>query len=947
MNLFRSAAGLLIVLTTAQAARADVACVVPMHDIETGKVFTTLTLPGGGLLIGAEKGLFRFDPATRKLVQTGEFETGSVFTTVAFPDGGALIGAKTGWFRFDPATGKLLPAGDFETGKVLTTLALPDGGALIGAQKGWFRFDPATGKLVRAGDVPTGQVVTTLALPDGGVLIGARNGLFRFDPATGKLVRAGDVATGEVYTALTLSNGGTLIGAIMGLFRFDPATEKLVQTGDVEMGIVPTILALPGGGVLIGAEKGLFRFDPATGKLVRAGELETGPVTTTLALPGDGALIGAKTGWFRFDPATGKLLPAGDVETGSVFIALALPGGGALIGAQKGLFMAPAEALAKATVSPITDLRRLVQGPAGTEIRLSFEHPCAPVSGKLGLELGATIHGTMRAPVPVSLPYDARPQPTKSVLAAPIVFNQPGTWTLQLRQGTTPIGAAQEFPIAPPTPASLWDRIVAIWPYVLGAATVLYVLAFTVLLGLTRRHEWAFRIITDSVWAELLKWPFFAVRHVPAVQRWVLEPWFQAVRRTTRADVPYLDPPVSANAGAPLAGAALLGRLAEQPRLWLQGRSGMGKSSVFAAWERDYFAAGDLPSLRTAARRHGFILIMLPVRHFAALTPPDANKPQSWVLEAVRLRLEQFGFTIRDLGLIEAMLKAGHIALALDGTNEADRDGALTAFARTYPMVRLLVTSQTVGGEVWEVWRLPPDVNALRDELLTLWLGADKGATLARRIVAEGLSDTIVSGYDLRLVADLAGDDPANAALPGDRIALYRTMLARAKGPDGEALRLEGLKELAWTMVTQRRREITAQDGVVLGVGTLPALAKEGVRIVRQVGAVHEFRHDQMRAFLAALWLVEETSNLPALETAMSDAKAFALNRRDQEELWRFLAPLLVSDADLKALWLFANEKPEERAILLDALQNEADDRNVTLVRAARRRKPRAAAADA
>ena len=39
----------------------------------------------------------------------------------------------------------------------------------------------------------------------------------------------------------------------------------------------------------------------------------------------------------------------------------------------------------------------------------------------------------------------------------------------------------------------------------------------------------------------------------------------------------------------------------------------------------------------------------------------------------------------------------------------------------------------------------------LRRGLLALWLGPEDGAELDRRIVAEGLGDTILSGYDLRL----------------------------------------------------------------------------------------------------------------------------------------------------------------------------------------------------
>jgi hypothetical protein len=499
------------------------------------------------------------------------------------------------------------------------------------------------------------------------------------------------------------------------------------------------------------------------------------------------------------------------------------------------------------------------------------------------------------------------------------------------------------FKVTLPRPKSLWDTLASVWQIVLAATAVLYALALITLLLMTRRSAWAFRILTDAAWAKWLTWPFFFLRHAPPVQRWVLEPWFQAVRRSTPTDVRFLDPPVSKTAGSPSGAAALLQRLDGSPRLWLHGPSGMGKSSVFAAWERAYFVAEDAPNLEAAVRRYGFILIMLPLRQYAALPVPDPNRPESWVLEAVRRQLEQYGVGTSDIGLIDAMLKAGHIALALDGTNEVDRDMALAAFASQRPQVRLLASSQALprnlpNNERWEVWELPENIGKLRDALLALWLGDEKGATLSRRIVAEDLSGAIVSGYDLRLLADLAAADPENAPLPSDRVTLYRAMLARASGPDGQPLRLESLEQLAWTLVTQRRRRIVPEDEKVLGAGTLQALEREGLRIVRQIGAEHEFRHDQMRAFLAALWLVEETPTLPALQKTAIDAGAFGLNRRDQEELWRFVAPLLTSAADLEALWQFANDDPVERAILLAALQAEADKRGLTLVRVPQRR---------
>jgi hypothetical protein len=99
--------------------------------------------------------------------------------------------------------------------------------------------------------------------------------------------------------------------------------------------------------------------------------------------------------------------------------------------------------------------------------------------------------------------------------------------------------------------------------------------------------------------------------------------------------------------------------------------------------------------------------------------------------------------------------------------------------------------------------------------------------------------------------------------------------------------------------------------------------------------AASEFRHDQMRAFLAALWLAEESPSITALQKVATEARAFALNEQDQEELWGFLAPLLKSAEDIQELWRFANDDPE-RAWLTAALQSEADRRGISLTRLAR-----------
>jgi hypothetical protein len=118
----------------------------------------------------------------------------------------------------------------------------------------------------------------------------------------------------------------------------------------------------------------------------------------------------------------------------------------------------------------------------------------------------------------------------------------------------------------------------------------------------------AFPILNDAVWATLVTWPFLLLRHVPAVQRWVLEPWFREVRARTRLDARFVDPPVSSGGREPVLASSMLSRLRDQSRLWLQGRSGMGKISGFAAWERAYFASPDAKTLQ-----HSSISMKSPV----------------------------------------------------------------------------------------------------------------------------------------------------------------------------------------------------------------------------------------------------------------------------------------------------------------------------------------------
>jgi hypothetical protein len=85
-------------------------------------------------------------------------------------------------------------------------------------------------------------------------------------------------------------------------------------------------------------------------------------------------------------------------------------------------------------------------------------------------------------------------------------------------------------------------------------------------------------------------------------------------------------------------------------------------------------------------------------------------------------------------------------------------------------------------------------------------MGTEKAAVLSKRIKAEGLANAIWSGYDLRLLADLASADPEASRLPNDRVELYRAILNQVSNNDKYSANVDKLKQLAWLMVTQRRR---------------------------------------------------------------------------------------------------------------------------------------------
>ena len=120
----------------------------------------------------------------------------------------------------------------------------------------------------------------------------------------------------------------------------------------------------------------------------------------------------------------------------------------------------------------------------------------------------------------------------------------------------------------------------------------------------------------------------------------------------------------------------------------------------------------------------------------------------------------------------------------------------------------MLITSQQPGSDRFMTWRLPSDIRDFTSDLLRLYLPVKQASVVMTRMTASGLKDAIRSGYDVRLVIDLARPDPFRAELPADRMGLYAAVIKagwpdapedtqRAATPDGSGSVANGFRAQA------------------------------------------------------------------------------------------------------------------------------------------------------
>ncbi|HEY4847686.1 MAG TPA: hypothetical protein VIH87_07785 [Methylocella sp.] len=900
------------------------------YSTMTGYVTAFHDRPSGLLLLGTQNGLFLYDGKAIVRVEEGE-KTGYVLALHDGP-GGLLVDAMFGLFRYD---GKAIVRveGREKTGSVR---AFHDGsdGLLLGAQNGLFHYD---GKAIaRVSGDETGSVEAFHDGPDG-LLLGAQNGLFRYDGTD--VVRASGEETGSVR-AFHDGPGGLLLGAQNGLFHYDG--KDIVRVKGEEIGDVETLHDGPGG-LLVVASKGLFRYDGTDVVRVKR-EKRTGYVEAFHDVPG-GLLLGASNGLFFYDGKGVVLIKEKEEKVhfrDGPYYAFHDGLGGLLLGAEYALFRVILEPISSSQIdlNNWSELRGASLNRLGVPTRWTMTHPCSAFADRFGLHVVAT-NAAGKDGIPVEVKYVGHAGGNASFEVL-VPISEPGEWTFRvvsMAGGTeTNIGKPSgAITFVAPVTAGFLGWLANWWRVIAANSVALWAMLNLLVFAAARYSAAAWRLATDELWGKkALFLQSFLLRHWRRAQLWLLDLYVRERRKTaTRKSLPFLPLPLTGPDGKIADSDAVLARLSGARHLWVQGGTGMGKTAMFLHLRQTHFAGTENTAF-AIFQRDGYVLVPIEARRFPEAAF-DEKGASAWVVACVLSVLSEGGLSFEDRGLLRAMLSKGTLAIAIDGLNEVARGQAVTAFAAEFPAAPLLVTSQELGEPPFEVWRLPGTIAEHVDGLLTLYLGAQRGEALARRLRDTGLIQHLRSGYDVRLVIDLAEADPEGAKLPHGRLELYRAAIAAA-WPEGDE-RLELLQAAAWKLLSERgpnedkrrlKPDVDAPKDLLEQLEAVRERSGRSIRLIRGAPPYYEFVHDQMNAYLAACWFSDRPTDA-IMKDLLEGTKVWQDGLEAQRTLWGFVAAML-DRSGLEALWIFAGDD-DRRAVLGRALAARAEREGWTLTR--------------
>jgi hypothetical protein len=569
-------------------------------------------------------------------------------------------------------------------------------------------------------------------------------------------------------------------------------------------------------------------------------------------------------------------------------------------------------------------------------------HPCSAFANQFGLHVVATsASGKDNPPVEVKHFDPVADGTTSFDVTVPI--SDPGDWTFRvvsMATGSKVDVGERSKPVTFVTPGAtpgVIPWLVARWPVIVGSIPVLWATLNLLVFARSRYSAAAWRLATDAVWGKTALAPLMLLlRQWQSAQLWLLDLYIQERRGALPAKPPpFLSMPLTGPDGVVADSNDVLARLAFTRRLWVNGRTGMGKTAIFLHLLRTHFSGTETTSF-TIFRRDGYILVPIEARRFPEASF-DEKGASAWVVACVLSVLSERGLSFNYRSLLRAMLNKGTLAVAIDGLSEVARDPAVAAFAAEFPATPVFITSQEPSELPFEVWHLPRTIAEHISGLLTLYLGQQRGEGLAKRLRETGLAQHLRSGYDVRLVIELAEADADDDKLPNDRLGLYRAAVAAA-WPEGDN-RLELLQAAAWKLISERgpnedkrrlKADLDAPKDLLEQLEAVRERSGRSIRLIRGAPPGYEFVHDQMNAYLAARWFCDRPT-VPVMCDLLSATKTWQEGLEAQRTLWDFAAAML-DPPRLETLWIFAGDD-ERRAVLGRALTERAEREGWPLTR--------------
>lgn len=447
-----------------------------------------------------------------------------------------------------------------------------------------------------------------------------------------------------------------------------------------------------------------------------------------------------------------------------------------------------------------------------------------------------------------------------------------------------------------------------------SALLLLNILSFLVLVFLSRWFSSSFELLTNPVFRKLGIYFGLAFSYIRPLRLWVLRRYFDSLKKSFSESSIYLPATILRDqTSIPIKCDDLLDLVNEDRIIWLSGESGCGKTELVNRLMRIYTSS---KTLSDAWNRFKFIPILVSARNFNNINTVSYD----WLPEAARLSLSFYGLKFEDKNFFQNLLLKGDFLIIVDGMNEVARDDDFHSYTSIDKNTKFLTTSQTtnfsskIHNYFFQTLR-KTDVQ----KLIKMYIGDSFSNKNVQ--ISESLLVTLSTPYEIKLLSELIANDED---IPSDRMSLYKCMIKSSIPQTYIDYPLHSICRKAWSQWKDGERAFELDNSVTNQI--IEPLLKS--KVVVRKSDKYEFRHDLIRAFLAANWATVYSTNIEQTMECLSESKVFTLSSSEQDLVFPFLVRLIDKE-NIVPLTNYALKDPNMRSRLLLSLSNLAKELNL------------------